>query len=287
MAFSPTELKNEDLLYSYLDEYLDGELTPDVLAKIEPLLQTPEYSGLPGRFQALRGKLQLAMQSYYLKEDELTALNALVMPPSEKQKAEQTSIDALSRGNTNSFYRRGAVLLLIVLAIGASIWKFGRTKDQKFRPLEYLGYEALAMEEDAQERLNLPSHDPVEVRQYLESYPGLEFKAQMLAGVPAGWQIDGATVIDYEVAKVAAVMYERGGAKTKELFFFFSFAGELSDLPASEPGNMRGLIFQTYASNELNLVAWQVAPGVVALLVGRRSAPELAEIALASRAAKE
>jgi hypothetical protein len=109
----------------------------------------------------------------------------------------------------------------------------------------------------------------------------------MLAGVPAGWQIDGATVIDYEVAKVAAVMYERGGAKTKELFFFFSFAGELSDLPASEPGNMRGLIFQTYASNELNLVAWQVAPGVVALLVGRRSAPELAEIALASRAAKE
>ena len=210
-----------------------------------------------------------------------------VMAAPTRKARPATSIEALSRGNINSFDRRGAVLLLIVVAIGASVWKFGRTKERKFRPLEYLGYEALAMEEDAQERLNLPSHDPVEVRQYLESYPGLEFKAQMLAAVPAGWQIDGATVIDYEVAKVAAVMYERGGAKAKESFFFFSFAGELSDLPASEPGNMRGLIFQTYASNELNLVAWQVAPGVVALLVGRRSAPELAEIALASRSAKD
>jgi len=287
MAFSPTQLNDADLLYGYLDEYLDGELTPDILAKIEPLLKTPEFAGLPDRFQALRGKLQLAMQSYYLKEEELGVLSALVVPQGDKQKAEATSIEVLSRKNTHSVYLRAGVLVFMVAAISASIWKFGRHKEQKFKPLEYLGYEAQAMDEDAQERLNLPSHDAKEVRQYLESYPGLEFKAQVLHVLPTGWQVDGATVIDYEVAKVAAVLYERGGGKNKEKFFYFSFAGDLSDLPSAEAGNMRGLIYQTYTSNELNFVAWQPVPGVVAILAGRHSAPELAEIVLASRSTKD
>ena len=286
MAFSPTELNNADLLYGYLDEYLDGELTPDILAKMESLLQTPEFVGLADRFQSLRGKLQLAMQSYYLKEEELAVLSALVVPQGDKQKAEATSIEVLSRSNTHSVYLRAGVLILLLAAISGSIWKFGRTKEQKFKPLEYLGYEAQAMDEDAQERLNLPSHDAKEVRQYLETYPGLEFKAQVLRGVPADWQVDGATVIDYEVAKVAAVLYERGKGKSKEKFFYFSFAGGLSDLPAAEAGNMRGLIYQTYTSNELNFVAWQPVAGVVAILVGRHSAPDLADILLTSRAPK-
>ena len=103
----------------------------------------------------------------------------------------------------------------------------------------------------------------------------------MLKNVPSTWDLDGATVIDYEVAKVAVVMYERRQSRNPEKLFHFSFAGKLSDLPPADPGNMRGLIFQTYASNEQNVIAWQSANNTVSLLIGRRSAPELAEIAVA------
>ena len=43
---------------------------------------------------------------------------------------------------------------------------------------------------------------------------------------------------------------------------------------------MRGLIYYTYASDDLNFIAWQSGNQVVSMLVGRRSAPELAELAV-------
>lgn len=282
MASSPAELGNDEILYGYLPEYLDGELPTEIASRFDALIKSPDFARVPADFQSLRGRLQLAMQSYYLKESELADLSSLVQDPQVKATVENVRIEQLGRGFLLANAMRRVVLILVVVGIiGVLAWKFGYKHEQRFKPLEYLGYEAIALEEDAQDRLNLPSHDAKEVRQYLATYPGLDFKPRMLKKVPASWQIDGATVIDYEVAKVVAVMYENSGSKTKEKLFYFNFAGELSELPKAEPGNMRGLIFQTYASDELNLVAWQAAPGVVSLLVGRRSAPELAELASA------
>jgi hypothetical protein len=280
MAFTPSELSGQDFLGSFLAEYLDGELAKPLVAKFEDALKSPGAKDMPEHFQAMRGRLQLAMQSYYLKEGELAELRSLVQDPSVKATQENVRIEQIGRKElVGTLLRR---LGLVAVAVGAAaflVWKFGPVREQRFKPLEYLGYEALALEEDTEGRLNLPSHDLGEIRQYLSAYPGLDFKPRVLKSVPAPWKPDGATVIDYEIAKVAVVMYESDPGK--ERLFHFSYAGELSDLPPAEPGNMRGLIFQTYASDELNLIAWQSAPGVVSLLVGRRSAPELAEIAVA------
>lgn len=276
MAKSISELSGPDIVYGYVAEYLDGDLTAAQVKRYEAELKG---ENLPERFQTARGRLQMSLQSYFLKEGELAELRAYVQDPSVTATIENVQIEQIGRREVvSTLLRRLALVAIAALIIGGVVWKFGRTHDQAFKPLEYLGYEALAMEEDPGERLNLPTQDLKEIRQYLATYPGLDFKPKVLKALPPVWGPDGATVIDYEIAKVAVVQY--GNTTSKEKLFHFSYAGELSDLPKAEPGNMRGLIFQTYASDELNLIAWQSAPGVVSLLVGRRSAPELAELAV-------
>ena len=282
MANKTSGLSGPDFVYGFMAEYLDGELSGSDLAKFEQELKSMAAAGvgLAERFQALRGRLQLGLQSYFLKEGELAELRSYVQDPSVTATIENVQIESMGRGEVvSTLLRRLALVALAAGLVAGLVWKFGRSHEQTFKPLEYLGYEALAMEEDPGERLNLPSQDLKEIRQYLSSYPGLDFKPIVMKTLPTVWEPDGATVIDYEIAKVAVIQY--GNTTSKEKLFHFSYAGELGDLPKAESGNMRGLIFQTYSSDELNLIGWQSAQGVVSLLVGRRSAPELAELAVA------
>lgn len=270
--------KNEDFFYGHLTEYLDGDLTGADAARFEQVLKSPGKELVPQQFQTQRGRLQLLMQSFYLKEHETQSLRALVQDPSVAVTRENIRIEELGRGETiNTWLRRIGLAAVAVAIIGALAWKFLPRRGPAFKPLEYLGYEALAMEEDTQNRIDLPTSDMKEIRQYLANYPDLDFKPRPLRTVPQQWRPLGVSVIDYEVAKVAAVQYL--DTASKEKLFHFSFAGRLSDLPKSDASTMNGIRFQTYASEQLNLVAWQHDSDIVSLLVGRRSAAELYEIA--------
>lgn len=278
-ASQSSSLSPQDFLLAYLAEYLDGELPPDLKNKVEQLVKAPGQEEIPAHFQAMRGRLQLSLQSYYLKDNEIAALKAYVQDPSVKATQENAKIDQLGRREViSTVMRRVALAAIALAAIAGVVWKFGPHREAKFKPLEFLGYEALALEEDPRDRLDLPSSDMKEIRQYLSAYPGLEFKPRVLKTMPNDWRPEGATVIDYEIAKVALVQF--ANVNSKEKLFHFSYAGDLKDLPPAEPGNMRGLIFQTYSSDDLNLIAFEGPKGVVSILAGRRSAPELAEIAL-------
>ena len=279
MASSSAELSAEDLVYGYLAEHLDAELPPNLSASFGTSLQAQGGEALVSRFQGMRGRLQLAIQAFYLREDELQELHALVQDPKEQATLEQEKIDALGRTELlGSLLRRLVLASVVLVVVGGLVWKLAPRTEQRFKPLEYLGYEALALEEEPRERINLPSRDLKEIKQYLANYPGLKFSPKVLQSLGSNWQPVGASVIDYEIAKVAVVIYGRDTGKEK--LFHFSYSGTLKDLPKSEQGNMRGLLFQTYASEELNLIAWQAEDGVVSLLIGRRSAPELAELAV-------
>ncbi len=285
MAYSASELSRQDFFHSYLDEYLDGELSANLKADFEKELAGAGNRDVLELFGQLRGRLQLKIQSIYLKEHEISELRAIVQDPSTLATEEATRIAELEKKEFRSTWlRRGALTALAVGLAAAAWWKYGMNHEQSFKALEYLGYEATALESSSRERINLPTNDIKEVRQYLAQYPGLDFQPKALNQVPSPWQVNGATVIDYEVAKVAVVTYVlREGDKVRDRLTHFSFAGKLSDLPAAEPGNMRGMIFQTYTTEEFNFVAWESQPGVVSILVGRRSAPELAEIAVSGR----
>ena len=278
MAKAETALSGEELVYGYVAEYLDEEL-PSALAVPyrEALARSQD---VPPRYQKVRGRLQLAMSRYLVKEEDRAEIRSLVQDPAATMTQENVRIEQIGRGEVVATLLRRFTLGGIAVAIIAGlVWRFGPRPETRFKPLEYLGYEALALEQDAREHLNLPTRDLSEVTSYLQKYPGLEFKPVVLGKLPGSWQLDGATVFDYDIARVAAIEYSNGA--TKEKLFHFSFGGALSELPRAEKGNIRGLIFQTYASDQLNLIAWDSGNGVLSLLVGRRSAPELAELAVA------
>lgn len=278
MATTADALSNEDFFYSYLAEYLDGELSGPAAQRFDEILKSAGKAAIPEHFRAMRGRLQLALQSHYLKEDETQVLRALVQDPEVKMTQENIRIEQIGRGEwVSTWLRRIALIVVLFAVIGGLAWKFLPRSGPVFKPLEYLGYEALAMEEDTQGRLDLPTTDIKEIRQYLGNYPGLEYKPRTLKTVPERWQPRGVSVIDYDVAKVAAVVYTN--VENKEKLFHFSFIGNLSDLPSAESSTMNGIKFQTYGSDQFNLVAWQHGYGVVSLLVGRRSTAELFEIA--------
>ena len=159
--------------------------------------------------------------------------------------------------------------------VAALAWLFAPEKTTEFKPLDYLGYEAIAMEEDASGRLDFPSQDFSEITDYLNTYPGLGFTPRVLSKMPNGWEPEGATVIDYEVAKVVAVQYKNDTLGEK--VFHFSFAGGLEGLPPSEVASKGTFDYQSYDNDELNFIAW-TEQGAVSLLVGRRSTVQLAEI---------
>ena len=271
-------LSNEDFFCGYLPEYLDGDLPGPLAMRFEEMLKAPGHALVPQQFQAQRGRLQLNMQSFYLKETETQVLRAMVQDPSVTVTKENMRIEQLGRGELiNTWLRRISLAAVVLGIVGGLTWKFMPRSGPAFKPLEYLGYEALAMEEDTQSRMDLPTNDIKEIRQYLASYPGLDFKPRSLKAVAERWKPIGVSMIDYEIAKVSAVQYLN--IENKERLFHFSFAGKLSDLPKADSSTMDGIKFQTYGSEQLNLVAWQHDSGVVSLLVGRRSTAELFEIA--------
>jgi hypothetical protein len=279
MGFDPSTISDSDFVLSYLSEYLDGDLPKNIQPRFEELLKQPGQEEIPAHFQAMRGRLQLSIQSTYLRESEKADLHALVQDPVDAANQDAAKVEEIGKQESTAALRRkiilGGLLGIVVLFIAM---QFKPQADNLFKPLEYLGYEAVAMEEDPGGRLDLPSKSIEEIRQYLRSYPGLGFQPLTLKKIRGGWAAEGTSVADYEVAKVSVVQY--GRKKGNEKLFHFNYIGQLSDLPKSDPGNLRGLVYQAYANDNVNIIAWQHTSSLVSFLVGRLGAVELAEIAV-------
>lgn len=279
LGYNPSDLTDQDFLTGHLSEYLDEELADSLKPRFEELLRQPGQEEIPQHFQAMRGRLQLAVQSYYLKENETAQLRALVEDPDAAAHNEAAKVDSLGRAEQMGHLRRKAILgLLAVGVIGVLFWRFAPKSDEAFLPLEYLGYEAVAMEDDPEGRLELPTASMKEIRSYLESYSGLPFTPKPLTNFGKDWAPEGTTVVDYEMAKVVAIQY--GHQQKSEKLFHFMYKGNISALPKAELGDMKGLRYQTYANDDVNIIAWQHDPDMVSLLIGRRGAVELAGYAV-------
>ncbi len=279
MGNDTTTISDQDFVLCYLSEYLDGDLPSDIKPRFEELLKQPGQDEIPEHFQAMRGRLQLSIQSHYLKESDKAELHALVQDPVAAANQDAAKVESIGRLESMAALRRkGIMLATIFLIVGYLVLEFMPKSEQLFKPLEYLGYEAVAMEEDPGGRLDLPTNSMKEIREYLSGYPGLGFTPQTLSTIRGGWKPEGTSIADYETAKVAVVQY--GRKKNNEKLFHFSFVGTLGELPKSDPGNLRGLVYQAYANDEVNIIAWQHTSDMVSFLIGRLGAVELAEIAV-------
>lgn len=272
-----TELSGDELLFGYMSEYLDGELPSAVTPLFVDTLKDKER--FVGDFQSMRGRFQVAMGQLVAPEPLKHKLRNFMQDDQLRETMEASEIQGIERSEIFSNILRRATLTALVLGlIGGGIYLFMPKASEKINVIEYVGYEAVAMEEDPDGRLNLPTNDLEEVKQFIAQVPGLAFKPQALRPLP-GWVPEGVSIIDYDVTKVIAIMY-KSPERNNEHLHHFMFQGTMRNIPYSgEEADYRGVRFRIYASDKLNMLVWQLAPDMISVLAGHRSGPELAELA--------
>ncbi len=278
MAAKTISLSDDERLYSQLSEYLEDELASAERGKFEASLKERKLESLPTDYGIARGKLQIEAQRLMLDEVQLHVIHQLVEDDAARANHEAQDIDEFSKSDVRSQAIR-FTLLLILLGAGIVLGVKFFSKEQKvpFKALDSLLYEAIVMSEDPEERLDFPTDSVADLNNYFKRYPDLGFSPKVLQGPGKGWELVGGTVIDYEVAKILGVKVKASGSD--ELFYLFLFEGSLSTLPPSTPGNFQGLMYQTYASDKLNVIAWQATPEMTGMMIGYRGAKDLAELA--------
>ncbi|MGE0173032.1 MAG: hypothetical protein AB7T49_09615 [Oligoflexales bacterium] len=273
------ELNDNDFFYAYMAEYLDEALSGDKKRRYEQIVKSkPSAEAEFEQFTNARGNLQVDLEQFQVDERQLHELHNLVETDAARVAHENKDIEVVgSKVFLHNTFRR-LVVLGIMGALGWGIYSYLKPPaPQVFDPIEALVYEALAMEENPAGRIDLPTASEEEVHDYINNYPDLGFKLPQLSKLPESWQLDGGSVIDYDVAKIAVLMYTN--PVSKENAFVFAYKGKLSDLPKAEPGNHQGLVYQTYASSKVNVVTWQMSDQLVGMIVGHRAAPDLAALA--------
>ena len=274
---SNQDIGGDDLFYGYLAEYLDGDLPAGVresfLKAVHGRDREAEAYGINrGRFQSALGEIG---GSEALKHK----LRNLAQDDQIRETIEASDIAEVERSEMWSNLIRRAVLVSIVIGIiGTSIFFFMPRKEAKFDVIEYIGYEALALEEDPDGRMNLPSTDLDEIRQFTSTVPGLAFRPNVLRALK-GWNPEGVSIIDYDVMKVIAINYV-SPERNNEHLHHFMIPGKMSNIPfKGEEADYRGIKYRVYSSEKLNILVWQHSPDMISALAGHRSSPELAELA--------
>ena len=277
MAANTNGMSGDELLYGYISEYLDGDLPAALESSYREVLKGRE--NVVENFQAARGRFQVALGGISAPEPLKHKLRTFMQDDQIRETIEASEIQDIERSQFwSNLLRRATLGLIAVGIVGGLVYAFMPNPKDKINPVEYVGYEAVAMEEDPDGRINLPTNDLQEVKQFISQIPGLAFKPQALRPM-TGWTPEGVSIIDYEVMKVVAVMYkspERNG----EHLHYFMLPGAMKDIPyQGEEADYRGIRYRVYASDKMNMLVWQFAPDMVAVLAGHRSAPELAELA--------
>jgi hypothetical protein len=262
-------LKNDqDFFYFHIVAYLADASSPDVAAKMNDLLKKQDFQVALKAFQGQKGILQEALSEISLASSEQDAIRDIVQPAGMAMSIEASTITELGERESRSGSLRIAMLISVAIVCGWLGFKFISPRlAEEFRPLESLSYEALVLDEDDEnERLLLPSTEVQEVQDYLDAIPASGFNPKMLSGVFAkGWQIEGASLIDYEVAKIAVVKYRQN----RDGLYFFTLAGNIDKLPRSELVVRNQRTFLPFASDRINILCWQIDAQTLGMLASR------------------
>lgn len=278
MGPKAVELTEEENFYAQLSDYLDENLSNDARRQCEETAKRLHLVDAATDFGIRRGRLQIESQRLFLNEKDLRDIHDLVEDDATRANSEAADIEGVGRSELKGNVLRFLILFgLAAFFIYGGYTLFGPKEKAPFKALDSLIYEAIVMSEDPEGRLDFPTDKLAEINNFFQRSPELGFVPKALQEPGDGWVINGGTVIDYDVAKILGVQFT--GTNTEEKLFLFMYKGELSQLPSSAPGNHQGIVYQAYASDRLNIVAWQAAPDTTAMMIGFRGARELAELA--------
>ena len=275
-------LNDEQFFYAHLAEYLDEVLEGSSEKRFASLAVSPAFAGVLEIFRERRGRLQLELGGITVSQSKLLELQAIGKGAVASASEEAGEIDNLSASFARATLIRGVLFSLAFFILALAGYRLlAPGKKISFDPLETLSYEAMALDEPGSTRLALPSEELAEIRKFLGTSPGLSFTPLVLDGVAPEWHPSGASLIDYDAAKVVVTQYHRRAA---ERLFLFSFEGKVESLPKSTAVNEGAVSYYPFASDHLNIVIWQFDEQTLGFLAGRAGVREL--VTLASKATR-
>ncbi len=278
MANSKSALSEEDYLLSHLSESMDETLSSGDQAKFNEIAKKLGKADVVTDYGIRRGRLQIEAQRLFMNEKKLHALHELVEDDAARANHEAAEIEEVGmselKGNTIRF---SAIVAFFAVLIGGAYYLFRPEPKPSFNALNSLIYEADVMNESSEGRINFPTDSVEEANAFFKKLPDLGFVPKTMKAVPQDWKVSGASLIDYDSAKITVTQFQHTASGERQYLFFYP--GKVSQLPKSVEGNANGLVFQSYASSNLNVMAWQVDPNVVGMMIGNRGVQELANFA--------
>lgn len=279
MANSRSTLSDEDFLLSHLSESMDETLSSADQAKFHEIAKKLGKTTVVNDYGVRRGRLQIEAQKFFLSEKKMHSIHDLVEDDAARANHEAAEIEEVGmselKGNALRFI---LIAGFFTLLIGGTYFFFRPEPKPTFNALNSLIYEAEVMNESSEGRINFPTDSIDEANGYFKRIPELGFDAKPLKALPADWKVSGASLIDYDGAKITVTQFQNVSSGERQHLFFY--LGKLNQLPTSTEGNSRGLVFQSYASSNLNVIAWQSQPNVVGMLIGYRAVKELADFSM-------
>ncbi|SME93907.1 hypothetical protein [Pseudobacteriovorax antillogorgiicola] len=272
-------LSDEEFFYSYLPEFLDDQLSPQDRSRFEGIAKQRQWEHMEADYGIAKGQLQLGLQKLFVDEYLNHELHVLVEDDAERANHEAGDIEEYGKVEVWGGVMRGTFIAsFVALVVGLGYYFLGPKRKPPFSALDSLVYESVVMIEDPEDRLDFPTSSLEELRDYFSRYPDLGFRVRSIKSPGSEWLLEGGTVIDYEVQKIIAAQFK---AQDEHLFIYL-FEGEMDDFPSSTPGNYDGLLYRTYTSEYFNILVWSVSDEVVGMVVGARTAEQLAQVAMAS-----
>jgi|GEM_PF-1424516 len=293
-------------------QYLDSDCPSDVRARIEKLLEEEAFADALQSHQQRSGAMQMELQSHYLNDDEMQAIYDLVEGADVRRTQEAVRIEQAEKSEFKSnLKRRLALTALVAAGVFWVVFHFSSPpKVSSFDPIRHLGLESIAMIEDPSGRLDFMTKEPTaeeaaaiadsdygkdadmtaansdsraDVQQYFDNHPELKkLKIQVLKNTGTGkaWEPSGAAAYNYDGIYVGVTRYDSRQV-TGDSLFHYVFAGELSSLPESKGGDAKAgsqtLRYQSYGSDNLNVIAWKQGDGTIGMLFGTRPISEMAQ----------
>jgi hypothetical protein len=268
---------DDELFYSLVDHYVGGTLPSEITSRFEALLQREEYKDKVELFKAAHGKMQLTLEGFFLNEDQTFEVRSLAQGASTMTEEEQSNIEDVGNSSRMSVAMRFVAFLLVIIGIiGGVFWKFMPSFEKKFDALYYLSYESNLLLEDPTGRMDLLTEDLSDIENYFAKYPNLGFKVTLI-NIPEGWVVKGGTVIDYDFARVATVLYSSKDNSDKMVQFLWQ--AKPDDLPKAQEGKEGNLVYSAYTSETQNMISYLTEFGVRSVLIGRESAAQMAKYA--------
>ncbi|RYZ58822.1 MAG: hypothetical protein EOP07_05870 [Proteobacteria bacterium] len=279
MAQNKAVLSDEDFLRSHLSDYLDEDLSAPNRQKFDEIATRLGMADIATDYGIRRGRLQIEAQRLFLSEKKMRAIHELVEDDAARANHEAAEIEEVGmsemKGNAARFIAMAAFFALI---FGGLYYFFKPVAKPSFNALNSLIYEADVMNENSEGRLNFPTDRVEELNGYFAKVPELGFEPKAMKALPADWKVAGGSLIDYDGAKITVTQFLNTTSNEKQYLFFY--VGKLEQLPKSNPGNSNGLVYQSYGSSNLNVMAWQAEKDVVGMLIGYRAPKDLADFAM-------